>query len=137
MVCVRPLLVPGRSRRRRRILPRGAPQRRREQDGNGDWQQPPDGRSSPVVGEPRDAQGDRDPRGEAPVVADDEVPPEEPERTKVAHASASAVTSVVVRRRRRRSARTSRYDTPAKKAITPSSDASSAGQSTPAPSAAQ
>src|SRR5205823_10348993 len=71
---------------------------------------------------------------DAPVVADDEVPPEEPEGPYVLHPFASAGTSAS---RCRRSARTSRNELAPIKAITPSSESSSPGQSTPAPSAPQ
>ena len=77
---------------------------------------------------------DRDACGDAPVVADDEVPPEAAERAEIPHASAPAVTRTV---RRRRSARTSTSETTPKNAITASSESSSPGQSTPAPSAPQ
>src|SRR5207237_10113511 len=70
----------------------------------------------------------------SPVIPDDEVPPEEPERPHVLQPFASAGTSAS---RCRRSARTSRNETAPMKATTPSSDSSSPGQSTPAPSAPQ
>ena len=56
------------------------------------------------------AERDRDAGGDAPVVADDEVPPEAAERAEVPHASAPAATSCD---RRRRSARTSANETSA------------------------
>src|SRR6266511_3005304 len=74
------------------------------------------------------------PGGDAPVVADDEVPPESSERAEVAHALAPAGTGT---RRWRRRTRTSANETTLRNAITPSRDSSSPGQSTTAPSAPQ
>src|SRR5581483_1273206 len=72
---------------------------------------------------------ERDPDGRAPVVADDEVPPEEPERAQRLHAKAG--------RRRRFSVATAAAESRTTKASTPGSDASSPGQCTPVPSADQ
>src|SRR3954454_4088188 len=73
-------------------------------------------------------------RRDTPVVANDEVPPEERERPEVLHALTSAARSVG---RRRRSRRTSANETAATKVTRPSSESSSPGHSTPAPSAPQ
>src|SRR5439155_26973661 len=74
-----------------------------------------------------------EPESDAPVVADDEVPPKEGERADVLPAAASTGASASLRR----SARTSRNDNAPRNAITPSSESSSPGQVTPAPSAPQ
>src|SRR5207244_993213 len=79
------------------------------------------------------AQRHREPRSDAPVVADDEVPPKEGERADVLHAAASTGASASLRR----SARTSRNENAPRNAITPSSESSSPGQVAPAPSAPQ
>src|SRR5438552_3116256 len=65
--------------------------------------------------------------------AAEEVPPKEGERADVLHAAASTGASASLRR----SARTSRNENAPRNAITPSSESSSPGQVTPAPSAPQ
>src|SRR4029079_17848729 len=76
----------------------------------------------------RRADREHDTGGGTPVVADDEVPPEVPERADASHANA--------RRRRRRSA-TDENDSTITNPSTPGSEASSPGQCAPAPSAPQ
>src|SRR6266545_661650 len=123
--------VPG--RRRSGCLTRRAPARTCKQESNRERKEPP--RVDAVVGEERrQPQRNREPRGDAPVVADDEVPPESSERAEVAHALAPAGTGT---RRWRRRTRTSANETTLRNAITPNRDSSSPGQSTTAPSAPQ
>ncbi|MDX6410611.1 MAG: putative heme transporter [Gaiellaceae bacterium] len=58
-----------------RALPNGPPQRAREHAGDGQREQPP-GVDIPMLQQRRDAEGDGQSSRGAPVVADDEVPPE-------------------------------------------------------------
>src|SRR5581483_879819 len=81
------------------------------------------------------ADREHDANGRAPVVADDEVPPESPEGDDVLHARTSAVTNRS--RLRRRSAATKTADSAITKASTPNSAASEPGQLPPAPSVDQ
>src|SRR6266508_5690509 len=110
-----------------------ASQRQREHDCDRGREEPPRVHAL-VRQECGERESDRDACGHAPVVADDEVPPEAAERAEILHASAPAVTRIV---RLRRSAPTSTRETSPKNAITASSESSSPGQSTPAPSAPQ
>src|SRR5439155_1494189 len=111
---------------RHRLRNRAA-QREPEDRGDGDWHQPP------RVDASRDecrggADGEHDAGGGAPVVADDEVPPELAERADAPHANAG---------RLRLSVATAANESAQTKTRTTGRDASSPGQSAPAPSADQ
>src|SRR3954447_14034063 len=112
-------------------------------DGQGDAKKSQDGgREQPpgvgaVIGEhDDDADRRQDADGEAPVVADDEVPPEAGERSEVPHADAGS-TSSGLRSRRRRSHKTMAPVPPTVSASRTMIAASPRGQRTPAPSPAQ
>src|SRR5581483_3469340 len=118
---------------RNQLPPDRSSQRRVQRSHDRRRQQPPG--VDRVVGQRvgrSDQRDDRDRR--RPVVADDEAPPEAPERGNPAHASASSA-----RRRGRswRSRTTSAPDAATTNATTASSAASEPGQRTPAPSPAQ
>src|SRR5437868_531594 len=110
-----------------------APERAREEETDRKGKQPP--RVDVLVGEQgRQPERNCEARCDAQVVADDEVPPEESEGPDVAHAGASIGATAS---RRRRSTRTNMNEAAPRNASTPSSESSSPGQSTPAPSAPQ
>src|SRR6266542_2176414 len=120
-------------RARASALDGSAAQRQREHECDRGREEPP--RVHAVVRqECGERESDRNACGDAPVVADDEVPPEAAERAEILHASAPAVTRIV---RLRRSERTSTSETSPKNPIPASRESSSPGQSTPAPSAPQ
>src|SRR5436190_4918823 len=99
-----------------------------EQEGDRQRQEPPR-RHAGRRERGRDAQRSYDPGRDAPVVADDEVPPELAEAAQRRHAIASL--------RRRRKTETNPNEINSTKTSTPGSAASPPGQSTPVPSAAQ
>src|SRR6516225_3862327 len=110
-----------------------AAHRLHEQQGDRDREQPP--RVDALVREePHERERHREPDGDAPVVPDDEVPPEAAERRDVLHALLSAGFRAV---RRRLSERVSANDTSAMNATMPKIARSDPGQSTPAPSPPQ
>src|SRR5262249_27504838 len=106
----------------------------RSHTGHRHGQKPP-GRDVAALQHPGQPEPDGEPRGDAPVVADDEVPPEPPERTHALHACAA--TARVSAAFRRRSARVSASDTRPTYATIARTATSEPGQSTPAPSPAQ
>src|SRR4029077_2524560 len=88
-------------------LARLAPDRFGEPGADGGGQQPPRGDVGPLE-QPREGERDGEAGRDAPVVADDEVPPEEPERLDVLHARVTAGSSAGrLRRSTRVSARES------------------------------
>src|SRR5689334_239470 len=104
-----------------------APKRQRQHDRDRGWHEPPGvDAAGDERGRHRDSSDDAD--GCAPVVADDEVPPEMPEGPNPPHANASLLRLRIV---------TAENDMSTTKASTPRSEIVSPGQSTPAPSADQ
>src|SRR6266571_9445539 len=116
-----------------------ASQREPEQPGCRERKEPP-GRDRVVREHPREDERERAPRGDAPVVSDDEPIPEAPERPQESHAPAPGGSMRIggtSRRWARSSSATSPNDRTRTNASTTGIAASAPGHWTPAPSAAQ
>src|SRR6266852_4846413 len=107
--------------------------RLREQEPDGEREQPPR-RDTVMLEQPGEAERHGKARRHAPVVADDEVPPETQERSDVLHARAAAGASAI---RRWRSKRASPIESSPRKPMMPRIATSEPGHATPAPSPPQ